>query len=224
MSKINQDIAAGDAKTNLLQIVKFIVTFGYSGFLKPASGTMGTIAAFFAYYLFGINTLSILAQLIIELFVFSLGFFATRIYIAGKSDQDPSEIVIDEAAAIMFCLTLVSALVPCLNVTDYSNIIYFANDYTKVSAIFHDYFFGLFNSNRMWYSNALIHMTLFEVLLAFVFFRVFDIFKITPASYFDKKVKNAFGVMMDDIVAAIYSAGIVISLVFFSIKFYKFIP
>ena len=39
---------------------------------------------------------------------------------------------------------------------------------------------------------------------------------------FDKKVKNAFGVMMDDIVAAIYSAGIVISLVFFSIKFYKF--
>ncbi|MBP5161148.1 MAG: phosphatidylglycerophosphatase A [Alphaproteobacteria bacterium] len=41
----------------------------------------------------------------------------------------------------------------------------------------------------------------------FILFRFFDIVKIWPASYFDKKVHNAFGVMADDIVAGIYAAA-----------------
>ena len=41
--------------------------------------------------------------------------------------------------------------------------------------------------------------------LGFAFFRLFDIFKPWPASYFDQKVHNAFGIMMDDIVAALFS-------------------
>jgi len=40
---------------------------------------------------------------------------------------------------------------------------------------------------------------------AFVLFRIFDIFKPFPASYFDKKVLNAHGVMLDDVVAGIYA-------------------
>ena len=40
---------------------------------------------------------------------------------------------------------------------------------------------------------------------AFVLFRLFDIFKPQPAKYFDQKVKNGFGVMADDLVAAAYS-------------------
>jgi len=40
---------------------------------------------------------------------------------------------------------------------------------------------------------------------AFVLFRLFDILKPPPASYFDRQVKNAFGVMMDDVVAAGYT-------------------
>lgn len=40
---------------------------------------------------------------------------------------------------------------------------------------------------------------------AFVVFRGFDILKPPPASYFDRQVKNGFGVMMDDMVAAAYS-------------------
>lgn len=50
---------------------------------------------------------------------------------------------------------------------------------------------------------------------AFLLFRLFDITKPQPARYFDEKVKNSFGVMMDDYVAAIY-AGLVI---FFSTRF-----
>lgn len=40
---------------------------------------------------------------------------------------------------------------------------------------------------------------------AFLLFRVFDIVKPPPAKYFDTKVKNGFGVMMDDLVAAAYT-------------------
>jgi phosphatidylglycerophosphatase A len=42
-------------------------------------------------------------------------------------------------------------------------------------------------------------------LLAFLLFRLFDIWKPFPISYFDAKLKNGFGVMFDDLLAAIYA-------------------
>jgi phosphatidylglycerophosphatase A len=42
-------------------------------------------------------------------------------------------------------------------------------------------------------------------LAAFLWFRFFDIFKPEPARFFDTQVKNGFGVMMDDAVAAGYT-------------------
>ena len=41
---------------------------------------------------------------------------------------------------------------------------------------------------------------------AFLFFRLFDITKPWPASYFDRRVMNAHGVMLDDVAAGIYAA------------------
>ena len=40
---------------------------------------------------------------------------------------------------------------------------------------------------------------------AFFLFRFYDIVKPSPADYFDEKVKNGFGVMMDDVIAAAYT-------------------
>lgn len=40
---------------------------------------------------------------------------------------------------------------------------------------------------------------------AFFLFRFYDIFKPYPANYFDEKVKNGFGVMMDDVFAGLYT-------------------
>lgn len=40
---------------------------------------------------------------------------------------------------------------------------------------------------------------------AFALFRLFDIVKPQPARYFDEKVKNGFGVMSDDLIAAGYT-------------------
>ena len=41
--------------------------------------------------------------------------------------------------------------------------------------------------------------------LAFVLFRLFDIWKPFPIKQFDAKLKNGFGVMFDDLLAAIYA-------------------
>ena len=42
-------------------------------------------------------------------------------------------------------------------------------------------------------------------LAAFLWFRFYDIVKPQPARYFDTSVKNGFGVMMDDVIAAAYT-------------------
>lgn len=42
-------------------------------------------------------------------------------------------------------------------------------------------------------------------LVAFCLFRLFDIWKPFPIGYCDAKLKNAFGVMFDDLLAAIYA-------------------
>ncbi len=43
--------------------------------------------------------------------------------------------------------------------------------------------------------------------LGFFLFRLFDISKPPPASWFDKKVKNGYGVVLDDVVAGLYGAA-----------------
>jgi phosphatidylglycerophosphatase A len=45
----------------------------------------------------------------------------------------------------------------------------------------------------------------FLIILSFLLFRLFDITKPWPASYFDLKVKGANGVLMDDIIAGLYA-------------------
>jgi len=40
--------------------------------------------------------------------------------------------------------------------------------------------------------------------IMFILFRIFDIVKPYPASYYDKNVKNSFGVVMDDVCAGFY--------------------
>ena len=43
-------------------------------------------------------------------------------------------------------------------------------------------------------------------ILALIFFRLFDIFKPYPISYIDKNFKNGLGIVLDDLIAGIYSA------------------
>ena len=43
------------------------------------------------------------------------------------------------------------------------------------------------------------------VILIFILFRFFDILKIFPANIVDRKLKSAFGVILDDLIAGIYT-------------------
>jgi phosphatidylglycerophosphatase A len=56
-------------------------------------------------------------------------------------------------------------------------------------------------------------------LYIFILFRYFDIKKPFPVSYFDKKFKNSFGVILDDVVAGLY---VVLTLIIFIIIKSKF--
>ena len=46
------------------------------------------------------------------------------------------------------------------------------------------------------------------VLLGFFLFRFFDIVKVEPAGYFDRHLKNGYGVVLDDVAAGVYSCAL----------------
>ena len=80
----------------LAKLNKFISTFFYVGFLRPAPGTWGSITGIILAY----NLLIIMGFftfLIILLFTIIIGFWSTKNYIKYSSEKsDPSEVVIDE--------------------------------------------------------------------------------------------------------------------------------
>ncbi|MDY6855437.1 MAG: phosphatidylglycerophosphatase A [Thermodesulfobacteriota bacterium] len=55
------------------------------------------------------------------------------------------------------------------------------------------------------------------IALGFFFFRLFDIIKVFPAGFFDKKIKNGYGVVLDDLVAGVYT-----NLVLHGLRFINF--
>ena len=90
-----------------------------------------------------------------------------------------------------------------------------------ISNIFINYFSNFTNSNDskhividellgifiilIFYDFIFIYNDFITLILIFFIFRLFDIVKIFPANYIDKNLKNGYGVMMDDIVAGIYT-------------------
>ncbi len=46
--------------------------------------------------------------------------------------------------------------------------------------------------------------------IMFILFRVFDIVKPYPVSYYDKNFKNSFGVVMDDVAAGLYVVAVLV--------------
>jgi len=151
---------------------RLIATWFYSGYLKPAPGTWGSLAALpFAYvlHLLGGPWLLLLATLAI----FALGYWATGRETAGKADHDPSEIVVDEVVGQWLALWPVS--------------------YGAV--------FAGADVLRLWPG----------ILAAFLFFRLFDIWKPLIIGWADRR-GDALGVMLDDIFAGIFALLGVIAL------------
>ena len=71
------------------------------------------------------------------------------------------------------------------------------------SEIVIDEFIGI-NFIFIFYEHIVFENKLLFFSAIFISFRFFDIIKIFPANWVDKKIKNSFGVVLDDIVAAFY--------------------
>jgi len=54
-------------------------------------------------------------------------------------------------------------------------------------------------------NNLITLQVEFYYIISFFIFRFFDIMKPFPVNYFDKNFKNYFGIIMDDIMAGLYS-------------------
>jgi len=62
--------------------------------------------------------------------------------------------------------------------------------------------------------NNLSHFIVYTF-LSFVLFRIFDILKPYPINKIDKELKNGFGVILDDVVAGVCSAIVLLTIIFF---------
>ena len=80
-----------------MRLARVICTFCYVGYLRPAPGTWGSLAALpLAWGLHVAGGAWLLGLGIVA--VFAAGWWATHLETRGKDDHDPSEIVIDEVA------------------------------------------------------------------------------------------------------------------------------
>jgi len=62
------------------------------------------------------------------------------------------------------------------------------------------YLIIIFSNNYKLFSNEYI-----KIFLILLFFRFFDIIKPFPANWVDRKMKNSYGIIIDDIIAGIYT-------------------
>lgn len=179
------------------QFSEFFATFFYIGKIKYCPGTFGSIAAFpLTYFLiyFIVNNKIIIPFLSLTLgeaqlasiFIISfslclilliLGTYFTKIYLNYINSEDPKEVVIDEVVGQM--LTIVLVFFSAL----------FANESYLIK----------------YFSPLTINIILLFV-LPFCLFRFFDIVKPWPINWLDKNIKGSIGIMLDDLLAAIFAA------------------
>lgn len=135
--------------------VVLIATWFGAGRLRPASGTIGTLAALpvgvLIQYYTGMMGLAIAA---VALFI--IGTIAAEIYGRKSGNPDDQAIVVDEAVGLWIA-ALPAEQVPILWV------------------------------------------------MAFIFFRIFDVCKPWPASFFEKRKGGGLDTMMDDVVAGFFA-------------------
>ena len=64
----------------------------------------------------------------------------------------------------------------------------------------------------IFYDNIYIYNSYFTILSIFILFRFFDIVKIFPANLIDKRMNNSLGVLLDDIIASVYTIAVLYTL------------
>ncbi|MFK7973758.1 MAG: phosphatidylglycerophosphatase A [Rickettsiaceae bacterium] len=196
------------------KISEIIATFFFIGKIKYAPGTFGSLPAFPICYIIMYFTLKykivfnfsgydfqesqiltlFCIELIAALLLFLIGTYCTHIYIDNKTEKDPKEVVIDEVVGQMLTIIFCSFSV----IMTYPTSLPLHLDAQYIDIIF------LF-------------------VMPFILLRVFDICKPWPINWLDAKLKGAFGVMIDDVAAALFAIVVQYVIVFFILDFYPLI-
>ena len=184
------------------KFLKAMLTMFGIGYFKNAPGTLASFVTCVIYFLIYMSSFS---QFNISLFLLyynpeyvvwfliiitisSINLINDRIFRDKFAKlfkkKDPNEIVIDE---------FIGQSIPIIS---YSYLDFFVHGSSF------DVFFIFFNGRPF----------LCWIITSFILFRFFDILKPYPINIIDKKMKNGLGIMLDDIIAGIYStiAGFII--------------
>ncbi len=147
-------------KLNLLE--KIVGSVFFTGYIKFASGTFGSLAAILIYLIPGFENPTILIFFIsiFTIIGFKLGTRFEKVY--GK---DPSQFVLDEVIGT-------------------------------------------------WISLIFVPKTILFVTISFIIWRILDILKPFPARTIEK-LKGGKGIMLDDIISAIYTLVLVQIVIYF---------
>lgn len=150
---------------------ELISTFFYSGLIKFAPGTMGSFLGILASGLL-LKYGGLLILIIFFLLSWAVGYFQIKNYISDNLNSDPKEVVIDEVAGQALCLLSLIAVNYCA------------------------FKFNLFHTDLIAVQNNFFWI----FFVNFVCFRIFDITKIFPVSYFDNQTGPS-AIINDDLIA-----------------------
>ncbi len=175
---------------------ELIATFFYIGKIRYCPGTFGSLVSFPLYYIIiyfiRLNQVVFLSSSnIVEqqaftdffiitficLLLFIIGSYFTSVYVKYTNIDDPKEVVIDEVVGQMLTITLCSFSVE----------------------------FALYSKIAEYLSTQVIEL-IFLVIMPFCLFRLFDIIKPWPINWFDQNIHGGIGVMLDDILAAVFAS------------------
>ncbi|MBZ8119398.1 phosphatidylglycerophosphatase A [Roseovarius sp. LXJ103] len=149
-----------------MKLPEIIGTVGGVGYLKPAPGTWGSLAALpLAWLLHVVAGPWLLVFAIVAGFI--KGLWATSHLIKGQENHDPAYIVVDEVVGQWIAILPLS--------------IGAAHAGVSILALWPGW------------------------IAAFVLFRFFDITKLGPIGWADRR-KGPLGVMLDDVIAGVFAA------------------
>jgi phosphatidylglycerophosphatase A len=188
------------------KIAEIISTCFYVGKIKYAPGTFGSIVAFPLSYLilylinYYIKFSNLESQVKIifwtmitmSVILFIIGTISSHIYAQNTGNNDPSEVVIDEVVGQM--LTIILCFMSSIFVSQSSLVNYLSDNNINI---------------------------IFLIILPFCLFRLFDILKPWPINWCDNNIKGGFGIMFDDILAAIFATIIHYIIVFIIIDYFS---
>ncbi len=197
-----------------------IATWFGSGKIPFAPGTMGS---FFTFPLFilahGLLIFSDTKEEFINTYLFCvallffIGQWTTSIYMKRTGRMDPKEVVIDEVVGQM--LVFFAGFVLVANFLPIFHTLYVAEEQSRFTID------NLHDLQEFFINSPLFipYLTLISIasLISFILFRIFDIWKPWPIKWCDKNMKNSFGVMFDDVFAAVYAIIVMYSITLLAI-------